>query len=584
MIRVYDDETRWALEFPYNPTDVYNVKTIGGARWNATDKVWLIPATLDSWNALHGLWPANQMKIDKSITRKMKREMKMAEKLRSLAMGDTAELEMLPEIHPELYEYVATRGYQLADIAFMALAPHPMNTNEPGTGKTVETIASVFEAGLDEAPVLVVAPKTALDAVWLSELSAWLYGMGVPAGTVTGQGDPLTLLERAALDGGPCWVVANPEAIKFRTNGTKPAPPERYEWIYEVDWGVVVLDEFHRMGLNNPDTLASKSFKKLKADKRIALSGTPMGGQPIKLWSVLNFLYPDKFSSKWAFAGNWLSIYEDAAGYKNIGDVRPEKREEFTRMMAEYSTRRIKTEIMTWLPPKQYVDLYVDLTPKQRKQYDEWEAEGELEIDEEALSAVSVLALYTRMRQFAGAVQKVKTDTGEIQLFPTEDSCKLPMVMELLEERGIGEEGTQVVDPVIIFSQFTRMINMVEKYLNKKGIKTVKITGEVKSEERTKAIKAFQDGEVDVFLMNTNAGGVAITLDRADTVIFLDETWNPDDQTQAEDRAHRGSKDRQVTVYRIISKGTIEEQIYRGNVSKETINQRVLNNRKKLDE
>lgn len=584
MIRVYDDETRWALEFPYNPTDVYNVKTIGGARWNQTDKVWLIPATMDSWNALHGLWPASHLKIDKSIVRRMKRELRLAEKLRSLAMGDTAELEMLPEIHPELYEYVATRGYQLADIAFMALAAHPMNTNEPGTGKTVETIASVFEAGLDEAPVLVVAPKTALDAVWLSELSAWLYGMGVPAGTVTGQGDSLTLLEETALDGGPCWVVANPEAIKFRTNGTKPAPPDRYAWIYEVDWGVVVLDEFHRMGLNNPDTLASKSFKKIKADKRIALSGTPMGGQPIKLWSVLNFLYPDTFSSKWAFAGNWLSIYEDAAGYKNIGDVRPEKRDEFTRMMAEYSTRRIKTEIMTWLPPKQYVDLYVDLTPKQRKQYDEWEAEGELEIDEEALSAVSVLALYTRMRQFAGAVQKVKTDTGEIQLFPTEDSCKLPMVMELLEERGIGEEGAQVVDPVIIFSQFTRMINMVEKYLSKKGIKTVKITGEVKSEDRASAIKAFQAGEVDVFLMNTNAGGVAITLDRADTVIFLDETWNPDDQTQAEDRAHRGSKDRQVTIYRIISKGTIEEQIYRGNVSKETINQRVLNNRKKLDE
>lgn len=84
--------------------------------------------------------------------------------------------------------------------------------------------------------------------------------------------------------------------------------------------------------------------------------------------------------------------------------------------------------------------------------------------------------------------------------------------------------------------------------------------------------------------MNTNAGGVAITLDRADTVIFLDETWNPDDQTQAEDRAHRGSKDRQVTVYRLISKGTIEEQIYKGNITKESINQRVLNNRKNLED
>jgi len=356
--------------------------------------------------------------------------------------------------------------------------------------------------------------------------------------------------------------------------------------MYEVEWGVVILDEFHRMGLNNPETLAFQSFKKLKADKRIALSGTPMGGQPIKLWPVLHFLYPDQFSSKWAYAANWLTIYEDANGYKSIGDVKADKRDDFTRMMAEYSTRRIKTEIMTWLPPKQYVDVYVELTPKQKKQYDEWEAEGEIEIDEEGLSAVSVLALYTRMRQFAGAVQRVESgDMGEIKLYPTEDSCKLPQVMELLGERGIGEKDAgPVVDPVIIFSQFTRMINMIEGYLNKKGIKTVKITGQVKADDRTAAIKAFQDGEVDVFLMNTNAGGVAITLDRADTVIFLDETWNPDDQTQAEDRAHRGSKDRQVTVYRLISKGTIEEQIYKGNVTKESINQRVLNNRKMLEE
>lgn len=582
-IKVKDEGKRWCIDFAYSWSDVQAVKQIGGARFRKSDKCWTVPATLDTWKGLLEAWPRKRLDIDASIIKKMKRRIRTAQQLIDLSTAEHAELTMLPETHPDLYEYVRTRGYQLADIAFMALAAHPLNTNEPGTGKTIETIATVYEAGYDEAPVLVVAPKTALAPVWLQELSTWLYGTGVPAGTITGQGDPLWRLEEAALDGGPGWVVANPEAIKFRTNGTELAPPQKYEWIYDVDWGVVIFDEFHRMGLNNDDTLAFQSFTKLKADKKIALSGTPMGGQPLKLWPMLKLLYPDEFGSKWAFAANWLYII-DENGYKKIGDVRKERRDEFTQMIASYSTRRIKTEIMKWLPPKQYVEHYVQMTPKQAKQYEEWEREGEIEIDEETLSGLNVLSIYTRLRQFAGAVQRVEVGKdGSIQLYPTEDSCKLPALMDILEERGIGDPDVEVTNPVIVFSQFTRMIDMVEGYLNKKGIKTAKITGAVKPAKRTQEIKDFQSGKVDVFLMNTNAGGVAITLDRADTVVFLDETWNPDDQTQAEDRAHRGSKDRQVVVYKIITEGTKEEEIFRGNITKESINQRVLNNRKRSE-
>lgn len=576
IINITEEDGRWLCRFGYDPYLIHGIKRVGGSRWLPTKKVWAIPPTLDSFTAMNEQFPQEQLSWEPRILRWHKSRLLQAERLRSLSMADTAELTTLPELHPRLYEYVSARGYQLADIAFMAEADHPMNTNQPGTGKTVETIASILEAGLDETPVLVVAPKTALAPVWLREGLEWLSGMGIPVGTVTGAGDPLAALQTDAMAGRPCWVIANPEAIKRRKDGSS-----KYPWMYEVDWGVFVIDEFHRMGLNNNQTLAYQSFRKIKADKRIALSGTPMGGRPIKLWSVLNFLYPDMFPSKWAFAGNWLNVHDNGFG-KSIGDVKKHKREDFTMMMAEYSTRRIKRDIMAWLPAKQYVDLYVEMTPKQKNQYDEWEANGEIEIEEQQLDALSILALYTRLRQFAGAMQTVETDDGEVKLFPTTESCKLPMLWEILEERGLTEDdGATDKSPVIVFSQFTRMIDMIEEWLNATGVKTAKITGAVSSEERTAEIERFQNGDVDVFLMNTNAGGVAITLDRADTVVFLDETWNPDDQEQAEDRAHRGNKTSQVTIYRIITKDTIEDRVRKGNITKDTVNKRVLDARTK---
>jgi SNF2 family DNA or RNA helicase len=580
---------KWIVKFPYNPHHVNCIKQVGGAKFIAVGDLvdgvregpgWRIPATLDSYEKMHEEFHKSEMDWDPQVVSDIRVRKIQSRRLRRMAMADTAELTMLPELHPELHEYVSSRGYQLADIAFMAAAPHPLNTNQPGTGKTVETIASVFEAGLDESPVLVVAPNTSLAPVWLSEVSKWVGGMGVPVGTLKGQGDPVAWLQETAMAGGPCWVIVNPEAIKMRKkDGTTSVPPQ-WAWIYEVDWGVLVIDEFHRMGLNNNQTLAYQSLRKLKADKRIALSGTPMGGQPIKLWSVLNFLYPELFPSKWAFAGNWLNIFDNGFG-KTIGDVKKHRREAFSEMMAEFSVRRLKKDIMKWLPDKQYVDRYVTMTPAQKKQYEAWEADGEIEIEEQQLDALSILALYTRLRQFASAVQTVEpAEEGVVRLTPTDDSCKLPELWEILDERGLcDKEHLPDASPVIVFSQFTTMIDMVEEWLNGKGVKTAKITGGVPQSQREEEIRRFQAGEVHVFLMNTNAGGVAITLDRSDTVVFLDETWNPDDQEQAEDRAHRGSKTSQVTIYRIITEDTIEDRIRKGNISKDTVNKRVLDMR-----
>ena len=579
-IQLSEDSKYWECIFEYRPDWVTAIKKIGGAKFVPKDKggpKWRIPATVDSHLSVGEYFHAEDLQWEPSILEEIADRKRKSALLKSMSTAETAELQMLPELNPKLHAWVSTRGYQLADIAYMAAAPNPLNTNQPGTGKTVETIASIYEAGLEQGPVLVVAPATSLYSVWATEVRKWV-AEDVPVVTV---GQPGAARKRAINDilvtarkGDPCWVIVNPEAIKLNASGGSPFPE-----LYKVSWNVVVLDEFHRMGLSNNKTLAYKSLKKIKADKRIALSGTPMGGAPIKLWAVLNFLYPEEFSSKWAFAGNWLTVFDNGFG-KVIGDVKKHRREEFSEMMNEYSVRRLKKDIMQWLPNKQYVERWVELSGAQKKQYDEWELNGEIEIENESIDAITILAMYTRMRQFAISKQTVEVINEEsFRIKPTEDSAKLPALWEILADRGIGDGSGPAGDPVIVFSQFTQVIDMVEAWLRKKGVPTRKITGHVTGPERATAIEEFQSGAVDVMLMNTNAGGVAITLDRSNTVVFLDETWNPDDQEQAEDRAHRGNKTSQVIVYKILAKDTVDERIHSGNLSKESINQRVLDHR-----
>jgi SNF2 family DNA or RNA helicase len=223
------------------------------------------------------------------------------------------------------------------------------------------------------------------------------------------------------------------------------------------------------------------------------------------------------------------------------------------------------------------------MTPKQAKQYEAMATAAEVKIDEENLTATGILAEYMRLKQFAGAHQKVKhMADGSIKVQPTYESGKLPVLMELLDERGIrpdseGDDSAEGDEQVVIFSQFASMVNMITDYLNENGIKAEKITGAVSQKRRTELVEEFQSGEVRVMVVSTTAGGVALTLDRASTAIIMDETWDPDDQEQAEDRVHRASRIHQVTVYYLRTRDTIEEYI------KSLVGGKAVTNREILD-
>lgn len=563
-------------------------------------------------------WIADQEAIRHEISDILKEEggsklpriMEVNRKLwRSLCIGPRAKDMTIKEKNRHFKN--ETPSYQTTDVKFLAKCPNPLNGNQPGVGKTIETIAAIIE-GQTPGPWLVACPVTAILDVWSPELETWQEeDIYLVTGSRQDRARVLAAVEDRVNDpeqSNDFWVVCNPEMIRYKGiyeedgfTGKKRLIDVEEVWsqFFRIHWGCIILDEFHRMGMGEVGTLTNRAFRKLTANKKMALSGTPMGGKPIKMFGILRWLEPEIFTSKHEFGTSYLFVenkgnpFDDHAS-ATYGDVRPDREEAFQEMLSRYMVRHLKREVVTWLPEKQYVHHDCQMTEEQAKQYQTFSDEAEIVIDEFNLGAVGILAEYTRLKQFADAVQKiekvgVKVDqlTGmtrdELKLTAQPKSGKLKVLEEILAELGL-EKGVSYrnrTESVIIFTQFTSVADMLQRWLSDKlDLRVGKITGEVKPEMRSWQVRAFNDRELDVMVMNTTAGGVAINLPAADTVVFYDETWNPDDQEQAEDRCHRASKTSQVTVHYLRSKGTIEHYIWKTTQGKSNTNWDVLDARR----
>jgi SNF2 family DNA or RNA helicase len=226
------------------------------------------------------------------------------------------------------------------------------------------------------------------------------------------------------------------------------------------------------------------------------------------------------------------------------------------------------------------------MTKTQRTQYHAFHTDAEVRIDEYRLSATSILAEYTRLKQFSNArceVEILSTDseTGhvEMKLKPTFDSGKLPLLMERLAEQGIDPEDPTGTSQAIVSSQFRETTEMVFNYLTEKGIPCIKITGKVSKAESERAQRAFKAGNdnegLRVVCMVTTMG-VGLTLDNVETVHMMDGTWVPDDEDQLSDRAVNTTRNHQVTVFRYMSTESIEQYIEEVSRDKAELNELVL--------
>lgn len=353
-----------------------------------------------------------------------------------------------------------------------------------------------------------------------------------------------------------------------------------YPLLAETVWSNIIIDECHKGNIRNHRSLTSFSITDLsmkKTGKRIAMSGTPMKKLGADIWGLLHWLRPDVFTSYWRFAEMFFEITDNGYG-KKVGKLRKEAEGEFFQYLTPYVIRRTKAECLPWLPPKQFIDVPVFLEGKQLKQYQEMEQAGIAALgDGDSVVTTNKLSEFTRCSQFANAYCQVKDG----KVVPTRDSAKLDALWQKLEEAGILDNSSD--EQTLIFSQYREMVELVATMLKEAGVKTAIISGKENKQGQRRAIKeAFQDGETKVLCIVTTAGGVSLTLDAADSVHFIDQSWAPDDDEQAEDRAHRASRIHNVRVYRYIAIGTIDEYKMETAVDKADSHSYILDVRRRI--
>lgn len=605
------DGKRIEVHFKYSPEAVAAIKGddrgnegIPGRKFVNKDKggpFWTVPLDLTTGRRLREAF-GDGLVLGDAIKAWGREEVRRQRNLGSLTTADDAELENLSA---EAAEWL--RPYQRADVKMMALT-NVLNANQPGVGKTVEVIYAVEEAQLP-GPHLVIAPLTLHKDPWADELAEHAPGAEVYWGTTPAERKQAMNDALAAIEAGRTnvWLITNPDMIRVESDKGDPDSPKfagrsclskdhkgigyyakpEVAGLFEVEWSSLTLDEFHKFGLGaDRNTLFARAVHSLgaKAARRFALSGTPMGGKPIRLWGVLHFVEPDLYSSKWRWAEQWLHIDDNGFG-KKIGGLIEGREEEFNKAHAVHMVRRLRKEALPGLPDKVVIDVWTEMTKSQRKAYEAFATAAEVELDGGRVSANGVLAEYARMKQFANA--KCEVRDGEIH--PTRDSGKVDVLLDRLDSFGLRSDNPEPGARAIVASESKRMVEMVEGILYDEGLNVKRLDGTVKGKERNAVIDWYKDldgaagKEARILVMTTQTGGVGLNLGMTGSVHILDETWNPDDQEQLEDRGMRNRTTALMVLY-YRTKDSIQEYIHEIGEGKQINNANIMDIRAALRE
>ena len=454
---------------------------------------------------------------------------------------------------------VALRPYQEEGFRWLARAAGlgfgGILADEMGLGKTIQMIslvASLRERAVLTGPVLVVCPASVVFN-WIDEFER--FAPAVPVAPLEGTRlQREALVARAQADAGEGRVLGG--------SGTGPAVIVASYDRVRIDgpflaralWGMVVLDEAQY--IKNHATKTTRAVKRLQAPLRFALTGTPVENRLSELWSLFDFLMPGLLGSYERFRERYeLGI---------LGDDE-EAAARLRAVVEPFLLRRLKRDVLGDLPEKNENVRYVPLGREQRRLYDAAEqklredlnaqkrqnssrANRRGQVREAEKSAVEVLAEITRLRQIALDPALVFDDykgTAE----------KLGAIM------GLVDEAVEAGRKVLVFSQFTSYLERLAAACEQRGTAFFTITGATPKRERVRLVNQFNEDDTPVFLVSLKAGGTGLNLTGASVVVHADPWWNAAATDQATDRAHRIGQRRDVDVYKVVAKGTIEERI-----------------------
>jgi SNF2 family DNA or RNA helicase len=424
--------------------------------------------------------------------------------------------------------------------------------DDMGLGKTIQTLAFLLNEKLEKRltkPVLIVVP-TSLLGNWKRECEKFTPDLKIDILHKSNRKKIYQILESETSE-------ANNYELLVTTYGLIPRDIQN---IINIKFYYIILDEAQK--IKNPKAKITQNLKFLQSQYRLCLTGTPMENHLGELWSLFSFLMPTFLYKETEFNKIYRNPIEK--------DKNNDQRDKLKHRIKPFILRRNKSEVAKELPPKVEILQRVTFDQKQTKFYESIRVTMEKKVRETitknglAKSQIAILDALLKLRQVCCDPSLVKIDEAQ----NIEESAKLDALFDLLGE--LFHENRKV----LLFSQFTSMLEIIEKRLNVNKINFAKLTGATRN--RDEEIENFKLKETQLFLISLKAGGVGLNLTEADTVIIYDPWWNPAVENQAIDRAYRIGQDRKVFVYRFIVEGSVEEKIIELQEKKKNLTESLL--------
>lgn len=431
--------------------------------------------------------------------------------------------------------------------------------DDMGLGKTLQVIAfllseflerrntvieniAVKETGKLQRNTLIIAPAS-LVYNWSSEIQR--FAPELTAKMVTG-----TAAERRQI-----LAEADSEDILLTSYDLLKRDISEYEG---YKFRCEIIDEAQY--IKNANTQAAKAVKEVQADFRLALTGTPVENRLSELWSIFDYLMPGFLYS--------YNKFREEVEIPAVQNSDEDAMKRLQKMIRPFVLRRLKKEVLTDLPDKLEENMFVQLTGEQQRLYDAHVKRMMLMLDKQSeeefkTSKITILAELTKLRQICCDPSLIFTDYKA-------DSAKVDMCLNMIS--NAVESGHKI----LLFSQFTTMLDHLAKRLEEEKISYYMLTGSTSKEKRARMVENFNTDDTQVFCISLKAGGTGLNLTAADIVIHFDPWWNLAVQNQATDRAHRIGQKNVVNVYKLIVKDTIEENIVKLQEKKRELADQIL--------
>ena len=510
------------------------------------------------------------------------------------------------DIHPLLFNYQKTCVQWLYELYQQGAGG--IIGDEMGLGKTIQVIAylaALHHSGLLKGPVLIVCPATVMKQ-WVNELHHWwppfrsviLHSIGSGMSEknkmketefeelmMTSNPDQFSyddfkdskkaksaLESSLHLDNLINWVVEKGHILITTYVGLRI----HSEKLLKLDWDYAVLDEGHK--IRNPDSEISLTTKKLRTPNRIILSGTPIQNNLNELWSLFDFIYPGKLGTLPVFQQQFV-IPINTGGYANATNIQVQTGYKcavaLRDLISPYLLRRVKSDVAKDLPQKKEMVLFCKLTQYQRNKYLEFLNSNELQQIKggrrHVLYGIDILRKICNHPDILEREEKQNNlDYGN----PSR-SGKMPVVKQLLllwKKHG---------NKTLLFTQSRQMLDILEKFVSSadpdlSNISYLRMDGTTNISKRQALVDRFNNEDIDLFLLTTKVGGLGINLTGANRIIIFDPDWNPSTDLQARERAWRIGQKREVSIYRLMVSGSIEEKIYHRQIFKQFLTNKIL--------